>query len=240
MKKFFLKKSLILSMLLSMCLLVPQLSKAVPIPKGNDTFLANEEYKSTQDAFAAALAGAKTVLDKKSFDKLNKDLVGMVKQSAQNSIDSGQSPEDAWIGAYAEATTFALAEAKFEYLRKNTPKAQGYYNAENGFDGYLLMQLNSNGNSYTVEFNLVQKGGAYNSGSLTATVTDGGKGKPMQIVVSDADKESVDAKDKNSVVGEILLKGDTATVSTTPEFKNSGMLGHGVRLDGKYTRVKKK
>ncbi len=204
---------------------------AFPVPKDNSALLKNAHYSEAQSEYATALAAAEKVLDKKSFAKLEKELAAMITGNTQALTAAGESAQTAWIDAYSEAADYAKAEARFEFFRKNPVMAQGYYNAENGYDGYLLLEKQKNTEEYFLEFSLVQKGGAFNSGKLKAVSKKSDKKDVLLIFAENVGD--------GAIIGEILLKGETITVKTTDDFKTSGYLGHGVMLDGNYIREKK-
>ncbi len=206
------------------------LAATVPMPSGNASYINYAGYANAQKTFAASLDQAKKIFDEKGYDKLYKDLASVVKENAQIFIDTGQNPQDAWTEAYAEGTSFVQTEIKHEYLRQNPKNAQGYYNADNGFDGHLLLQEQGDTKNYFIEFSVMQKSGSFNSGTVKA-IGNLKDNNSMQIFVVDSNG--------GSVIGDIMLQGDVATVTTTEAFKGSGLLGQGVVLDGKYTRVKK-
>jgi hypothetical protein len=82
-------------------------------------------------------------------------------------------------------------------------------------------------NFYAVYLFAIQKGGAGNSGD----VDGGGRLEGKKIAVDFGGEEGQTVT--------VHFDGETATVETSEEFKDSGWLGSGVFLDGEYVREKK-
>ncbi len=204
---------------------------AFPKPKEDATLLQDKNYQSAQNEYIESLEAAKKELDKKTYAKLEKELAALITGNAQATISEGESVDAAWIMAYVDAAEYAKAEARFDFLRKNPIMFQGYYDANNGYDGYLLLEKQKNSDSYGVEFSLVQKGGAFNSGKLIGVSQPTGNKNVLKIFAENIGD--------GTVIGEISFQGEKITVKTTDTFKTSGYLGHGVVLDGEYVREKK-
>jgi len=198
-------------------------------PKGHATFMENEDYQSAYEQFTAVMSEAKERLSPGEYGELEKENDETMAESVKEDIASETPEIEAWATAYQMRTVYVGNALTWDWLRKNAKGVQGFYALKSGsFDGYMTIQEGDDKNAYAVYIFAAQKGGAENNGEL-----EGGG-------VLDGKKISVEyGTDDSSATVTVAFDGETATVTTSDAFKESGWFGANVVIDGEYLREKK-
>lgn len=209
--------------------------------------LSDPEYREMMkdEAFAAADRGlnevwaeAKELMPKAEFEALKKEQKAWNAKGrdaeAKALIEDGMNPLQAYTSVTEGRALTIRAATSEAYLKANPVGAQGLYvrKGEDGKeDGWLKVYWRDRSRpelEADIEAVLVLRPDNVRTGALS------GRGDLKDGVV-----EIVDAEDEFGRMV-VTFKGDTATVTTTDEFKQGGWCGMGVELDGTYVRQKLK
>jgi hypothetical protein len=201
-------------------------------PANHEKLLEDKEYKDYFDRYTASRKEAKGRLSPVEYAELEKKIDEDMAESLEEAIASGWSETEAWSVAYMTGSRFMDRELAFHWLRKNTPGIQGYYKLKSdAFDGYMTVEeiddLDNRKNYYAVNIYVVQKGGAEKNGLIEGGGQLEGKKIPVDFGGDECQTVTVN------------FDGETATVETSEEFRDSGWLDDGVVLHGEYVREKK-
>jgi len=216
----------------------------VGILAGSALALTDAEYRemlkdpgfvAADKALNQAWAEAKKVMPKAAFEALKKEQGAWVAKGrdteAKEFMKNGmEAPK-----AYALVTEMRMraiqTAAEDAFLMGNPSGVQGFYvrKGKGGEDGWLKVYNRTLPNlEAKIEAVRETSPGNANVGELS------GKGRLKDGVAEFVDPEAEEARMT------VTFKGDTATVTTSLEFKQSGWCGMGVVLDGTYVRQKVK
>ena len=197
--------------------------------------LKDPGFVAADKALNQAWAEAKKVMPKAAFEALKKEQGAWVAKGrdteAKEFMKNGmEAPK-----AYALVTEMRMraiqTAAEDAFLMGNPSGVQGFYvrKGKGGEDGWLKVYNRSLPNlEAKIEAVRETSPGNANVGELS------GKGRLKDGVAEFVDPEAEEARMT------VTFKGDTATVTTSLEFKQSGWCGMGVVLDGTYVRQKVK
>ena len=216
----------------------------VGILAGSALALTDAEYRemlkdpgfvAADKALNQAWAEAKKVMPKAAFEALKKEQGAWVAKGrdteAKEFMKNGmEAPK-----AYALVTEMRMraiqTAAEDAFLMGNPSGVQGFYvrKGKGGEDGWLKVYNRTLPNlEAKIEAVRETSPGNANVGELS------GRGRLKDGVAEFVDPEAREARMT------VTFKGDTATVTTSLEFKQSGWCGMGVVLDGTYVRQKVK
>ena len=197
--------------------------------------LKDPGFAAADKALNQAWAEAKKVMPKAAFEALKKEQGAWVAKGrdteAKEFMKNGmEAPK-----AYALVTEMRMraiqTAAEDAFLMGNPSGVQGFYvrKGKGGEDGWLKVYNRSLPNlEAKIEAVRETSPGNANVGELS------GRGRLKDGVAEFVDPEAEEARMT------VTFKGDTATVTTSLEFKQSGWCGMGVVLDGTYVRQKVK
>ena len=197
--------------------------------------LKDPGFIAADKALNQAWAEAKKVMPKAAFEALKKEQGAWVAKGrdteAKEFMKNGmEAPK-----AYALVTEMRMraiqTAAEDAFLMGNPSGVQGFYvrKGKGGEDGWLKVYNRSLPNlEAKIEAVRETSPGNANVGELS------GRGRLKDGVAEFVDPEAEEARMT------VTFKGDTATVTTSLEFKQSGWCGMGVVLDGTYVRQKVK
>ena len=197
--------------------------------------LKDPGFAAADKALNQAWAEAKKVMPKAAFEALKKEQGAWVAKGrdteAKEFMKNGmEAPK-----AYALVTEMRMraiqTAAEDAFLMGNPSGVQGFYvrKGKGGEDGWLKVYNRSLPNlEAKIEAVRETSPGNANVGELS------GRGRLKDGVAEFVDPEAEEARMT------VTFKGDTATVTTSLEFKQSGWCGLGVVLDGTYVRQKVK
>ena len=197
--------------------------------------LEDPGFATADKALNQAWAEAKKVMPKAAFEALKKEQGAWVAKGrdteAKEFMKNGmEAPK-----AYALVTEMRMraiqTAAEDAFLMGNPSGVQGFYvrKGKGGEDGWLKVYNRTLPNlEAKIEAVRETSPGNANVGELS------GRGRLKDGVAEFVDPEAEEARMT------VTFKGDTATVTTSLEFKQSGWCGMGVVLDGTYVRQKVK
>ena len=197
--------------------------------------LKDPGFVAADKALNQAWAEAKKVMPKAAFEALKKEqgawvAKGRDKEAKEFMKNGMEAPK-----AYALVTEMRMraiqTAAEDAFLMGNPSGVQGFYvrKGKGGEDGWLKVYNRTLPNlEAKIEAVRETSPGNANVGELS------GKGRLKDGVAEFVDPEAEEARMT------VTFKGDTATVTTSLEFKQSGWCGMGVVLDGTYVRQKVK
>ena len=197
--------------------------------------LKDPGFVAADKALNQAWAEAKKVMPKAAFEALKKEQGAWVAKGrdteAKEVMKNGmEAPK-----AYALVTEMRMraiqTAAEDAFLMGNPSGVQGFYvrKGKGGEDGWLKVYNRTLPNlEAKIEAVRETSPGNANVGELS------GRGRLKDGVAEFVDPEAEEARMT------VTFKGDTATVTTSLEFKQSGWCGMGVVLDGTYVRQKVK
>ena len=197
--------------------------------------LEDPGFVAADKALNQAWAEAKKVMPKAAFEALKKEQGAWVAKGrdteAKEFMKNGmEAPK-----AYALVTEMRMraiqTAAEDAFLMGNPSGVQGFYvrKGKGGEDGWLKVYNRTLPNlEAKIEAVRETSPGNANVGELS------GRGRLKDGVAEFVDPEAEEARMT------VTFKGDTATVTTSLEFKQSGWCGMGVVLDGTYVRQKVK
>ncbi|WP_299080998.1 lysozyme inhibitor LprI family protein [uncultured Fretibacterium sp.] len=197
--------------------------------------LKDPGFVAADKALNQAWAEAKKVMPKAAFEALKKEQGAWVAKGrdteAKEFMKNGmEAPK-----AYALVTEMRMraiqTAAEDAFLMGNPSGVQGFYvrKGKGGEDGWLKVYNRTLPNlEAKIEAVRETSPGNANVGELS------GRGRLKDGVAEFVDPEAEEARMT------VTFKGDTATVTTSLEFKQSGWCGMGVVLDGTYVRQKVK
>jgi hypothetical protein len=200
------------------------------LPKNHAEFLKDEEYQHNFDRFSATMDEAKERLTPDEYKALERENDEAIAESVREDMASGSSEAEAWAGAYLYRAEHIGNVLTWDWLKKNAKGVVGFYKLKSGaFDGYMTVQDSDEKDAYAIYIYAIQKaGGADNNGELE------GLGR------LEGTKMRVDyGNDDQSATVDIAFNGETANVTTSGVFKESGWFGANVIIDGEYLREKK-
>ena len=197
--------------------------------------LKDPGFAEADQALNQAWSEAKELMPKAAFEALKKEQSAWVAKGrdteAKELIDDGMTAPKAYaLVTKSRAGTIHLA-AEEAFLMGNPSGVQGFYvrKGKGGEDGWLKVYNRTLPNlEAKIEAVHVISPENANVGELS------GRGR-----LKDGAAEFVDP-DAEEARMTVTFKGDTATVTTSDEFKRSGWCGMGVVLDGTYVRQKVK
>ena len=197
--------------------------------------LKDPGFVAADKALNQAWAEAKKVMPKAAFEALKKEQGAWVAKGrdteAKEFMKNGmEAPK-----AYALVTEMRMraiqTAAEDAFLMGNPSGVQGFYvrKGKGGEDGWLKVYNRTLPNlEAKIEAVRETSPGNANVGELS------GRGRLKDGVAEFVDPAAEEARMT------VTFKGDTATVTTSLEFKQSGWCGMGVVLDGTYVRQKVK
>ncbi|NLL37149.1 MAG: DUF1311 domain-containing protein [Fretibacterium sp.] len=211
---------------------------------GTASALTDAEYREMMKdpGFAAAdkmlnqaWAEAKKAMPKAAFETLKKEQkVWLAKgrdSEAKKMVEIGFTAPEAYAMVTEIRAGVIRTAVDKAFLMANPTGAQGFYvrkGGKGGEDGWLKVYNRSLPNLEAQIKAVHETPGGANTGELS------GKGKLKDGVAEFVHPEAEEVRMT------VTFKGDTATVTTSDEFKNSGWCGMGVVLDGTYVRQKTK
>lgn len=211
-----------------LCLLLLSASAVCAMPANHAALMSDSEYKEAFEGYSATLQEAKERLNAQEFAALEKGAQEEMAASVKEDMDMGETEAAAWVTAYAVGCGRVNRELRWDWLRRNPEGIQGFYRIKSdAFDGWLAVEKGDEENLYAVEIYAIQKQEPYNSGELEG----------FGLLKGDT-LEAVD-KNNDECPVHITFKGDTASITESGAFKESGWLGAGVSFDADYTREKK-
>ena len=197
--------------------------------------LKDPGFAAADKALNQAWAEAKKVMPKAAFEALKKEQGAWVAKGrdteAKELIEDGMEALKAYALGTEMRTEVIRATADKAFLMASPSGVQGFYvrRGKGGEDGWLKVYNRSLPNlEAKIEAVRVISPENANVGELS------GKGRLKDGVAEFVDPEAREARMT------VTFKGDTATVTTSLEFKQSGWCGMGVVLDGTYVRQKVK
>lgn len=197
--------------------------------------LKDPGFVAADKALNQAWAEAKKVMPKAAFEALKKEQGAWVAKGRDTEAREFMKNGMAAPKAYALVTEMRMrvvqTAAEDAFLMGNPSGVQGFYvrKGKGGEDGWLKVYNRSLPNlEAKIEAVRETSPGNANVGELS------GKGRLKDGVAEFVDPAAEEARMT------VTFKGDTATVTTSLEFKQSGWCGMGVVLDGTYVRQKVK
>ena len=197
--------------------------------------LKDPGFAAADKALNQAWAEAKKVMPKAAFEALKKEQGVWVAKGrdteAKELMEDGMEAPKAYALATEMRTEAIRAAADKAFLMGSPSGVQGFYvrKGKGGEDGWLKVYNRSLPNlEAKIEAVRETSPGNANVGELS------GKGRLKDGVAEFVDPAAEEARMT------VTFKGDTATVTTSLEFKQSGWCGMGVVLDGTYVRQKVK
>lgn len=216
----------------------------VGILAGSALALTDAEYRemlkdpgfvAADKALNQAWAEAKKVMPKAAFEALKKEQGAWVAKGRDTEVKEFMKNGMEAPKAYALVTEMRMraiqTAAEDAFLMGNPSGVQGFYvrKGKGGEDGWLKVYNRTLPNlEAKIEAVRETSPGNANVGELS------GRGRLKDGVAEFVDPEAEEARMT------VTFKGDTATVTTSLEFKQSGWCGMGVVLDGTYVRQKVK
>ena len=197
--------------------------------------LKDPGFVAADKALNQAWAEAKKVMPKAAFEALKKEQGAWVAKGRDTEVKEFMKNGMEAPKAYALVTEMRMraiqTAAEDAFLMGNPSGVQGFYvrKGKGGEDGWLKVYNRTLPNlEAKIEAVRETSPGNANVGELS------GKGRLKDGVAEFVDPEAEEARMT------VTFKGDTATVTTSLEFKQSGWCGMGVVLDGTYVRQKVK
>ena len=197
--------------------------------------LKDPGFAAADKALNQAWSEAKKIMPKAAFEALKKEQGAWVAKGrdteAKELMEDGMEALKAYALTTEMRTEAIRATADKAFLMASPSGAQGFYvrRGKGGEDGWLKVYNRSLPNlEAKIEAVRVISPENANVGELS------GKGRLKDGVAEFVDPEAREARMT------VTFKGDTATVTTSLEFKQSGWCGMGVVLDGTYVRQKVK
>ena len=197
--------------------------------------LKDPGFVAADKALNQAWAEAKKVMPKAAFEALKKEQGAWVAKGRDTEVKEFMKNGMEAPKAYALVTEMRMraiqTAAEDAFLMGNPSGVQGFYvrKGKGGEDGWLKVYNRSLPNlEAKIEAVRETSPGNANVGELS------GRGRLKDGVAEFVDPEAEEARMT------VTFKGDTATVTTSLEFKQSGWCGMGVVLDGTYVRQKVK
>lgn len=197
--------------------------------------LKDPGFVAADKALNQAWAEAKKVMPKAAFEALKKEQGAWVAKGRDTEVKEFMKNGMEAPKAYALVTEMRMraiqTAAEDAFLMGNPSGVQGFYvrKGKGGEDGWLKVYNRTLPNlEAKIESVRETSPGNANVGELS------GKGRLKDGVAEFVDPEAEEARMT------VTFKGDTATVTTSLEFKQSGWCGMGVVLDGTYVRQKVK
>ena len=197
--------------------------------------LKDPGFVAADKALNQAWAEAKKVMPKAAFEALKKEQGAWVAKGRDTEAKEFMKNGMAAPKAYALVTEMRMrvvqTAAEDAFLMGNPSGVQGFYvrKGKGGEDGWLKVYNRTLPNlEAKIEAVRETSPGNANVGELS------GKGRLKDGVAEFVDPAAEEARMT------VTFKGDTATVTTSLEFKQSGWCGMGVVLDGTYVRQKVK
>jgi hypothetical protein len=204
------------------------------LPRGHEKYMKIESYKAAFEQYMAGVEEAKERLTPDEYGALEKENDEAIEESVKEDMESGTSEADAYETAYWMRYEQIGRELRWDWLRKNADDAQGFYRLKSDrYDGRMTLEKGDEEDEYAVEINVIMKKEPYNSGDfegLGKLSSGPANAKISKMAVSDGD---------NPEVITITFDGETAKLTSSEAFMESGMLGAGVTIDGEYVREKK-
>ena len=197
--------------------------------------LKDPGFAAADKALNQAWSEAKKIMPKAAFEALKKEqdawvAKGRDKEAKELIADGMPAPKAyALVTELRKGTIQTTAEEAF--LMGNPSGVQGFYvrKGKGGEDGWLKVYNRSLPDlEAKIEAVRVISPENANVGELS------GRGRLEDGVAEFVDPQAEEARMT------VTFKGDTATVTTSAEFKRSGWCGMGVVLDGTYVRQKAK
>lgn len=197
--------------------------------------LKDPGFVAADKALNQAWAEAKKVMPKAAFEALKKEQGAWVAKGRDTEVKEFMKNGMEAPKAYALVTEMRMraiqTAAEDAFLMGNPSGVQGFYvrKGKGGEDGWLKVYNRTLPNlEAKIEAVRETSPGNANVGELS------GRGRLKDGVAEFVDPEAEEARMT------VTFKGDTATVTTSLEFKQSGWCGMGVVLDGTYVRQKVK
>ena len=197
--------------------------------------LKDPGFVAADKALNQAWAEAKKVMPKAAFEALKKEQGAWVAKGRDTEVKEFMKNGMEAPKAYALVTEMRMraiqTAAEDAFLMGNPSGVQGFYvrKGKGGEDGWLKVYNRTLPNlEAKIEAVRETSPGNANVGELS------GKGRLKDGVAEFVDPEAEEARMT------VTFKGDTATVTTSLEFKQSGWCGMGVLLDGTYVRQRVK
>ncbi|MDR0356156.1 MAG: hypothetical protein LBJ64_10565 [Deltaproteobacteria bacterium] len=198
-------------------------------PKNHAEFMKNDVYKNSFAKFTATMDEAKSRLSPEEFQALEKENDKTMAESVQEDMAAGYSEVEAWDTAYTMISVHVGDVLVWDWLKKNAQGLIGYYRMNSSaLDGYMTVEESDEENAYAIYIFAAQKTDAQNNGEIQGL----GRLNGTQMRLDFGGEEQAETVDIN-------FEGETATVATSAEFKNSGWFGGNVIIDGEYVREKK-
>ena len=197
--------------------------------------LKDPGFVAADKALNQAWAEAKKVMPKAAFEALKKEQGAWVAKGrdteAKEFMKNGMEAPKAYALVTEMRTRAIQTAADKAFLMGSPSGVQGFYvrKGKGGEDGWLKVYNRTLPNlEAKIEAVRETSPGNANVGELS------GRGRLKDGVAEFVDPEAEEARMT------VTFKGDTATVTTSLEFKQSGWCGMGVVLDGTYVRQKVK
>ena len=197
--------------------------------------LKDPGFVAADKALNQAWAEAKKVMPKAAFEALKKEQGAWVAKGrdteAKEFMKNGMEAPKAYALVTEMRMRVVQTAAEDAFLMGNPSGVQGFYvrKGKGGEDGWLKVYNRTLPNlEAKIEAVRETSPGNANVGELS------GKGRLKDGVAEFVDPAAEEARMT------VTFKGDTATVTTSLEFKQSGWCGMGVVLDGTYVRQKVK
>jgi hypothetical protein len=194
-------------------------------PKDHEKYMEGEEYKAAFEQFTAGIEEAKERLTPDEYKALEKKSDEEIAASVIEDMEAGSSEESAYETAYYYVFEKISRQLRWDWLRKNTEDAQGFYRLKSDvFDGYMTLEKGEDGD-YAVDISVMMKNNPEKEGMFYGPGTLSG----AKMTASNDDVE-------NAIT--ITFEGETAKVVASQAF-NEDSLSEGISLDGEYLREKK-
>ena len=197
--------------------------------------LKDPGFVAADKALNQAWAEAKKVMPKAAFEELKEEQGAWVAKGrdteAKEFMKNGMEAPKAYALVTEMRMRVVQTAAEDAFLMGNPSGVQGFYvrKGKGGEDGWLKVYNRSLPNlEAKIEAVRETSPGNANVGELS------GRGRLKDGVAEFVDPEAEEARMT------VTFKGDTATVATSLQFKQSGWCGLGVVLDGTYVRQKVK
>lgn len=234
----FMKKSVLCVMLLVIFAVTAAPSFAISDAEYKKLLKESEDFRSADEELNGAWAEAKKMLPADDFKKLQKEQSEWIKKGrgaeAKEMIDAGTPKDEAYYEVTMERIRYINGFIGYAELKKKPYKGhQGLYSYSDiskdgrGATGEMsVWWYDENDPTHYVSF----QNCFFTSKENANTGEFAGKGQlegNTLIIIGEHD---------DALKVKIVFDGDKAAVTTDDTFKQSGELGHGVVLDGVYTR----
>lgn len=203
-------------------------------PQNHPALLKNQDYKDAHERYATSMAEAKERLTADEYKSLEAANEQAIARGVRESMAGGETEANAYATEYWALSENTGRLLVWDWLRKNARGVQGFYKLKSGaYDGYMTIQEGEDAGSWAVYVFAAVKGTPEKNGELR------GEGKLHEKTMTVSCGDSGEGGEKAAPTVSIVFDGESARITTSKAFKESGWSGNDVVLDGEYVREKK-